>query len=153
MTRPELAAFVDQVGLFGERSGLPATAGRMLGYLLICEPAVQSAGDLALALSTTSGSISTNSRLLEQIGMIERVPVRGRRGVFVRVTEDAWGRMFHRQLESTHEFGEVLEAGMRAAGDPGPDHRLAQARDFYRFLGAEMPALVERWRRTAGRSP
>ena len=42
--------FVEEVGLLFEHAGLPRMAGRILGWLLICDPPHQSPGELAEVL-------------------------------------------------------------------------------------------------------
>ena len=54
-------------------------AGRMWGWLLICDPPEQTAADLAEALQASRGSISGTARILSRAGMIRRTTRRGDR--------------------------------------------------------------------------
>ena len=63
--------FVEEVGLFFEQSGMPRMAGRILGWLLISDPSHQTTSELAEVLLASKGSISTMTRLLIRIGLIE----------------------------------------------------------------------------------
>src|SRR5215210_7376371 len=64
--------FVERMGLVLEADGLPRIAGRIFGLLLVSEEA-RSLDDLASELRVSKGSASTNARLLEQRGLLERV--------------------------------------------------------------------------------
>ncbi|HYF62461.1 MAG TPA: MarR family transcriptional regulator, partial [Herpetosiphonaceae bacterium] len=75
----EQMEFVERVALTYERSGLPRIAGRILGWLLICDPPAQTAGELAAALGASKGSISTMTRMLVSMGLIEHTSKRGDR--------------------------------------------------------------------------
>ncbi len=50
-------------------------AGRMLGWLLICDPPHQSMNAIADVLQASKGSISTMTRLLIQLDLIERTGI------------------------------------------------------------------------------
>ena len=156
MTRPAaplppsdagLHELIESAGLYFDRSGLPATCGRILGHLLCCQPAVQSATELARALETTSGSISTNALLLEAGELIERVPVRGRRGVFYRVAPGAFSRLLVAKMDTIGDFRAILQQGLAAMGgaNPGETARLRDALELYDFLEDEFPRLMERF--------
>ncbi|MBA3470937.1 MAG: hypothetical protein H0T53_14985 [Herpetosiphonaceae bacterium] len=64
--RTHARQFVEKVGLLYEQVGLQRMAGRILGWLLICDPPAQSAADLAAALDASKGSISGITRQLFQ---------------------------------------------------------------------------------------
>lgn len=46
-THDEVAEFVEEFGIGLEASGLPRAAGRILAWLMVCDPPEQSAEDLA----------------------------------------------------------------------------------------------------------
>jgi DNA-binding transcriptional regulator GbsR (MarR family) len=146
MTEEGMHEFVEKVGAFFGQFGLPATSGRILGHLLVCDPPAQSSTQLAEALHTTSGSISTNTRLLLSAGLIERAPMRGKRGIFFRISPGVWDRVLERQLRSVRQFREILDSGVRLV-EPEPGRRVdrvREARDYYAFLEAEWPKLARR---------
>lgn len=149
MLENKLQDFVEHTGLYFEGAGLPGVSGRILGHLLVCEPAMQSSADLAKALETTSGSISTNTRLLLQSGLIEKVPVRGRRGTFFQIVPEAFSKQFTSKLHQTRLFRELLDEGiavleqMQVPADRA--ERIREARALYAFFEREFPLLLARW--------
>ena len=54
-------------------------AGRILGHLLVCDPAHQTAEELARAIQFSRASVSTMTRLLIQSGLVERLVLPGHR--------------------------------------------------------------------------
>lgn len=66
--------FGEDICLYFEQMGLPRTAGRVLGILLICKPPAQSLTDLCQMLQASKSSVSTTTRLLAEMDLIERVP-------------------------------------------------------------------------------
>jgi DNA-binding transcriptional regulator GbsR (MarR family) len=81
--------FVAEIGLFFEAAGSTRMAGRMLGWLLVCDPPHQSAGQLAAALHASNGSISMTTRMLIQAGLVDRVSLRGDRRTYYRLRPHA----------------------------------------------------------------
>ena len=63
MTEGE-SAFVEEMGQALATYGMTPMAGRMWGWLLICEPPEQTAADLAEALQASRGAISGTARML-----------------------------------------------------------------------------------------
>lgn len=64
--------FVERLGLVAQADGMPRIAGRILGLFVIYGGPFSSA-ELVERLKVSRGSISTNSRFLEHLGVIERV--------------------------------------------------------------------------------
>ena len=71
--------FVEEMGQMLASYGMTPMAGRMWGWLLICEPAEQTASEIADALHASRGAISGTARLLANAGMIRRTTRRGDR--------------------------------------------------------------------------
>lgn len=142
--------FVEEVGIVSEQTGLPRMAGRILGWLLISEPPHQSTTQLAEALMASKASISTATRLLIQIGLIERLSMPGVRHDYFRIRSDAWQHMIKRGLEDEIKmFRQLAERGLEVLSEKTLLTRLNQKwledmRNVYSFLEREFPILLER---------
>jgi DNA-binding transcriptional regulator GbsR (MarR family) len=149
MTEPTDAEldFVDEVAAFFATEGLPHIAGRVIGWLLICDPPEQSAAQLAQALQVSRSSISSTMRLLTPSGLVEGVRRRGDRQEYFRIAADGWSRMLAGRYARTAAFREVTERGLDVLADAPPSRRerLANVAELYRFLESELPALWARW--------
>jgi DNA-binding transcriptional regulator GbsR (MarR family) len=145
-----LDAFVEEFGLAMDRSGLPRAAGRMFAWLLVCDPPEQSAAELGEALHSSTGGVSQNLRLLQQLKFIERVGKPRDRRAYYRVAPGAWLTIMAGQQEDTTRFRELGQRGlaMLAEAEPARRARLAEMTDFYAFLEREIPDLIERYRST-----
>ena len=142
--------FVEEVGIVSEQTGLPRMAGRILGWLLISEPPHQSTTQLAEALMASKASISTATRLLIQIGLIERLSIPGVRHDYFRIRSDAWQHMIKRGLEDEIKmFRHLAERGLEVLSEKALLTRsnqkwLEEMRNVYSFLEREFPLLLER---------
>ena len=140
--------FVEEVGMVFEQTGLPRMAGRILDWLIISDPPHQSTDQLTQALMASRGSISTITRLLIQIGLIERLSLPGVRHDYFRLRSDASQRMIRRGLEDEIKMvRQFAERGLEllAGKTTVTRTRLEEMRDVYAFLEREFPALLERW--------
>lgn len=105
--------FIESMGLVFQDDGLPRIAGRILGFLTIrTEP--HSLQELADCLEVSRGSISTNTRLLEQFGMVERVAKPGDRQGFYQLAQDAFPNVLHGAIQRMTKARQIiLKAGER----------------------------------------
>ena len=140
--------FAEEVGIVFEQTGMPRMAGRILGWLLISDPPHQSTEQITKALIASKGSISTMTRLLIQIGLIERLSLPGVRCDYFRLRSDAWQHMIGRGLtEEIKMVRQLADRGLELLGDKTPVTKnwLEEMRDVYTFLEHEFPTLLERW--------
>jgi DNA-binding transcriptional regulator GbsR (MarR family) len=139
--------FADEMGLLFDGQGFPRIAGRVLGWLLVCDPPEQSLTDLTAALDISKASASTAARLLLHLGVVERAHVTGARGDYVRVIEDVGPRLFRTRAEFAATLRRTAERGLDSlAGAPAARRaRLEQVRRLFAFLEREFARLLERF--------
>jgi hypothetical protein len=125
--------------------GIPLIGGRILGYLLICEPDERTAAELSEELEASTGSISTNLKLLVNSGLVVRSTRRGRQAAQYRLDAPAWGDLVHRRMDALAEARELTAAGLRLlSGDPQRAMRLRTVDEFYGWFAAENDELWHR---------
>ena len=95
-------------------------AGRMWGWLLICDPAEQTAGDLAEALQASRGAISGTARMLATAGMIRRTKRGGDRREFFSAPPEAFDQFLANAGRIYRHFREIAERGLAAIEDRPP---------------------------------
>src|SRR5215470_15858306 len=99
----ERRKYAEELGILSAQMGTPPAYGKLLGWLLICDPPVQTSAELGEALGLSKGSVSTGMRMLERSGLVRRVATAGRGHAYemlpdamIRGTLDAeahWRRM------------------------------------------------------------
>ena len=140
--------FIERMGFMLEDEGMPRIAGRLLGFLMLEEGAF-SLDQLAAALQVSKASISTNARLLEAHGLIERAGSPGDRRDFYRLGNDPWDRMLQvgaRKWEAARQMFTESEAALPEEMEVGR-RRLVEAEQFHLLMIDEAERLLERWRR------
>lgn len=128
--------------------GFPPMAARVLMTVMMAEEDSLTAAELAERLAVSPAAVSGAVRYLDQLGMLDRVPVPGSRRDRYRLPEDSW---YH----STMIKGTIYRTLARQAADTLPavggadtaaGTRMAEMRDFMEFVDAEVGQLVDRWR-------
>ena len=139
--------FVEEFGIVFEQMGVPRMAGRILSRLLISDPPHQSTDKLAAALSASKGSISTTTRFLIQLGMIERFSLPGIRHDYFRIRPGSLNHLTKQKAAQMTTLRQLAERGLELVKDKNLQIRqgLEEMRDIYTFFEREFPALVERW--------
>ena len=138
--------FVEDISLYFEQMGLPRTAGRVLGVLLISEPRAQSLTDLCAWLGASKGSVSTTTRLLVEMDLIERVPSPVPRQVCFQFRPGGWAVFVRQRLRLWASLHQITEQGLDLLKDRDPAlrDRLQEAHDMFSLIEEELPALLER---------
>jgi len=146
-------AFVERVAQRIYEQGMPRMAGRIWGYLLVCEPPQQTAAELASALRASRGSISGMARLLESGGLIERSTRAGERVERFSVPDDFASLILRRRGSVIRQWRELVDEGLEVLADrPAQSReRLADLRSVYVFMEQEFPAMLERYAAQQGR--
>lgn len=138
--------FVEDISLFFEQMGLPRMAGRVLGVLLISDPPPQSINDLCERLQASKSSISTTTRLLTEMGLIERVASSVPRRVYFQFKPGGWVVFMRQRLRLMASLHQVAERGLELLQDrePALRKRLQEAHDMFSLIEENLPALLER---------
>jgi DNA-binding transcriptional regulator GbsR (MarR family) len=148
--------FVEEVALIFEEIGLTRMAGRILGWLLISNPPHQSADELAEALQASKGSISTMTRLLIQLDLLERAGIPGDRRDYFRMKPDVWAQLLQARLGQITDLHQLAEEGLELLEAEPPElrQRIQDMHDLYSYVETELPILIERWeqKRASGKS-
>jgi DNA-binding transcriptional regulator GbsR (MarR family) len=147
MPRDEEITFADHVGRFyARRYAFPPMVGRVLGYLLVCEPPEQSIAELSEALLASRSAITGALEVLERLHAIHRSRAAGERMDRVRLDfSSAEARGF--DITEYEELGELAREGLEVLRD-APAERKADALEmaaFADFLVEQTRRMQQEW--------
>lgn len=114
---PELSQFIETMGLHFEDTSLSRIGGRILGLLLVA-PRPVSSEEMAEALQVSRSSISTNLKMLQMGGLVEKVAFPGERLDYYIFANQGWQRALEMRLAGFLELKELGEQGL-AGLEPG----------------------------------
>lgn len=141
------AAFVEEMGQYLGSVGMTPMAGRMLAWLLICDPAEQTAAELADALRASRGAISGAARSLETAGFIRRSRRRGERREHFSMPPGAIRALITGAGAIYHRLGVIAAHGIGVVADLPPPgrERIEEFHDFVAYVERVVPALLEQY--------
>ena len=141
------AGFIERMGLVFEADGLPRIAGRIFGLLLVSEDC-RSLDELAAQLKVSKGSVSTNARLLEQRGLLERNSRPSDRRDYYRIPPDLFSHTLAQRLERWQRFHEVIGEARTALPIRNRKvlRRLEEYDSAYTFVTQAIREALARWR-------
>ena len=133
-----LLAWAERVAtFFADHYGLPPITGRILGWLMICEPAEQSAGDIAASIGASRASLTTSMRFLIGSGLVRRLTRPGGRTSYYRIDDGMWDTVVRRRIASMVSFSQITLDGMNLVGAEGARAaRLRAAHDFFDWMAS-----------------
>jgi DNA-binding transcriptional regulator GbsR (MarR family) len=140
--------FIEDIGLYFERLGLPRMAGRILGVLLISDPPAQSITEIVEKLNASKSSISIMARLLVEAGLIEKVPSPMPRRDYFKFKTGGWILYMQQWFELMSGLHKITERGIALLNDKPADlkNRLMEAHDLFSYLEEHFPTLLEKLR-------
>ena len=143
-----LKHFTEEFGVLFEQWDFPRMAGRILGWLMVCDPPHQSAGELAEVLGASKGSISTATRLLMASGLVERIGMPGERISYYRMVADPVNPIMRLEMADAIALRRLMERGLEILSGVSAKGRMRieLLRDLMKFRERELPKLIERFR-------
>ena len=144
---PGESEFVEEMGQFLASLGMTPMAGRMWGWLLICEPAEQTAAEVAEALQASRGAISGTARLLANAGLVRRSTRSGDRKEYFSAPAEALDSMLMSAASLYRQMRRIAERGLAAIDDRPAESkaRLEEFRDVMGFVEVEVPRVIARF--------
>jgi len=147
MPRDEEITFADHAGRFYARQyGYPPMVGRVLGYLLVCDPRDQTIAELSEALLASRSAITGALDVLERIHVIRRSRAAGERSDRVRLDfPSAESQGF--DVSEYQQLGDLAREGLQVLSEAPAERRmeLLQMAALADFLVERIGALRQEW--------
>lgn len=146
---PGESRFVEEMGHFLGSLGMTPMAGRMWGWLLICEQAEQTAAEIATALHASRGTISGTARLLATSGLIRRATKPGDRREYFSAPSEGLDLMLSSASGIYRQMRTIAARGLDAIAER-PDASKARLQEFHdvmAFVEREVPLVISKFLR------
>jgi DNA-binding transcriptional regulator GbsR (MarR family) len=130
-----LLEWVERVAMYLARDGVPPIAGRVLGWLMACDPPEQSAGQISAAIGASRASLTSNLRLLSGMGFLTWRTRPGDRTIYYRMADDAWAVVARKQIAGITSFLDITRDGLDLVGrDDDRAARIRQAHVTFEWM-------------------
>lgn len=130
-----LLEWVERVAMYLARDGVPPIAGRVLGWLMVCDPPEQTAAQISAAIGASRASLTSNLRLLSSMGFLTWRTRPGERTVYHRMAEEAWSAVVRQQIAGITSFLDITREGLDLVGsDDDRAERIRQAHATFEWM-------------------
>jgi DNA-binding transcriptional regulator GbsR (MarR family) len=153
-------SMLEGLGQLADYFGYNKVMGKMYGALLL-SPEAMSLDDLMAHLEVSKASVSMNMRMLENMGMVREVWVRGDRRKYYEAESDLWKILTNvlgsRELRDVNQALNVLESNINNLRQSSPSmssgqrqlaefyvQRIDEMKDFFRFAKLVLTSILER---------
>ena len=147
MPRDDELTFADHLGRFyARRYAYPPMVGRVVGYLLVCDPRDQTIGELSDALLASRTAITGALDVLERTDVIRRSRAAGERMDRVRLDMSSpQARGF--DITEYQQLGDLAREGLEVLKDAPAERRaeLLEMAAFADFLVDRIRAMQHEW--------
>lgn len=137
---------IEDTALLFEQTGMTRMAGRIFGYLLICDRDAVSFDQIRHVLQASKGSISTNLKQLQQTGLIEQTTYTGDRKTYYRASRVHIGDITASRLNLMEKFAELFsKARELKSRDDDVSEWLRETAVFYKWMEQKMEEMMAEW--------
>jgi len=140
-------SFIERFALVLAAAGMQRMAARAFAALLISEDGSLTAREFAELLQVSPAAVSGSVRYLENARMARRARRPGERTDHWTLGGESWYEAVGTRTDVIDALAAALDDGLAAVPEASQAaERMAEMRDFFAFLGAEMPRVIARWR-------
>lgn len=139
-------AYIEETALIWEQAGMTRMAGRIIGYLTICDEDAVSFDRIRKVLNASKGSISMNLKQLENTGFVEKISLPGDRKTYYRISHFSVSDIMRGRAELIRKFVKIFAKGrcLKEREDDAAEWLLDTA-CFYKWMDSQLEEMLNRW--------
>ena len=142
-----VAHFVERFADLLVEAGMPRMPSRIFVRLMVTDSGRLSAAELAEHLQISPAAVSGGIRYLTQVEMVRRERPPGSRRDVYRVGQHPWHEALTQRDQLMLRWADSLRTGVDVLGETTEaGERIRESVEFFEFVAAELPLLMERWR-------
>ncbi len=122
--------------------------GQIWAVLILSDEAL-CASDLVDVLSISKGSVSTNIRTLESMGVLERRSRIGARQEYFYITSNPYSALIHAQIARVDRTKQIVSDARARISKPATRSKLAEFERFYGVLHEKLFLVADELKATS----
>jgi len=138
--------FIDGVAAYYQMNdGMPLARGRLIGWLVICDPPTQSARSLSAKVGCDESDVDYILGLLVPSGVLQRSEAPDPDDFLVKMDDTAWPERVKAVFANIPVFHEILQQGCEALAEAPAERRrrIESMERLFGYLSVEIPAVIE----------
>jgi hypothetical protein len=146
LTAPE-RAFVDEIARhYHEAHGVTWEKGRVMGWMIISDPAAQTLQQICAAVDATSESIEQLIEQLTLAGLYERIETPGEEDRY-RLVDHGYPKAVADTFASWPEYHQIFRYGLEVLAGASEERRrrVADIEELFGFIVGDLADMTKRW--------
>jgi len=131
--------------------GFPRMAARVLMAITATDDGKATAEELAARLQASPAAISGAVRYLGTVGFVRNTTITGTRKHVYSLGDTPWYETSFTRVQLYNQIENSMRASIGRMPDTPARARIEEVAEFFRFLQARMPTLLDEWKRVRGR--
>lgn len=138
-------SFVHKIAENYLADGMQLEHGYVIGWMMICSPAKQSASQIAAALDIPREPVDWVAGLLTPAGVFTREEIAGGDDYYLTIDEAAWPNVLERSFRQIPAFYLTFQQGMEMFKDEPEERteRLRRMEELYGVLSQKMEGVFD----------
>ena len=137
--------FIEKFAICFQETGWAKMDGRIIAWLLICDPPHQNLKTLVKEIQASKSTLSVTIRKLIRSGWVERIGLPGDRCDYFRLKDDFYSSSIEFFTNRMMRLAELTKEGLKLMDSSSPEQlrRLQKASKVFSFIGEEMLEFIK----------
>lgn len=147
--------FVESVARhYHEAHGVTRDKGRVMGWMIISDPAEQTLAQICAAVGTTPEDVEQLIEQLTLAGLYQRIDTPGAETRY-RLVDDGYPKAVSDTFASWPEYHQIFRYGLEVLADASEERRrrIAEIEELFGIIVGDLAEMSERWQQSAQGRP
>jgi len=138
---------IERIGVYHEKKGLQPVVGRIMGLLLVVEPAEATFEEIQEELQVSKSAVSTALTFLQAKEKVEYTTKPGERKRYFRLRIKDWKADLKKEFDEVLNMENLINEIIELKENKGRDFccRLIEMKSFFNFMKKELPLLLKKF--------
>ena len=138
---------IERIGVYYEKKGLQPVVGRIMGLLLVAEPAEATFEEIQEELQVSKSAVSTALTFLQAKETVEYRTKPGERKRYFKLRMRDWKSELKKEFDEVLNMESLINEIIDLKENKESDFccRLLEMKDFFVFMRKELPLLLKKF--------
>ena len=138
---------IERVGVFHEKKGMQPVVGRIIGLLMVAEPAEATFEEIQEALQVSKSAVSNALTFMQGREMVDYTTKPGERKRYFKLSVKKWKKDLNRDFDGLLKIDVLLDEVIELKENKNSEfcQCLQEMKDFLGFLKVELPLLLKKF--------
>lgn len=138
---------IEKIGVFFEKKGMQPVVGRIVGLLMVAEPAEATFDEITSTLQVSKSAVSNALTFMQGRNMVEYTTKPGDRKRYFKAKVKDWRNDMKKDFEELLDIDKLITEAIALKKNKNTEFccYLYEMKDFLAFMRKEIPLLVKKF--------